>query len=525
MRHVIHNILSERHWSDSSDLRHPCVLLVLLVLLVLCWSAAPLNAADPDASHDATRRVRRQSREPLRVWASRDGEHLRARLVEVDGDTVVLQSNRNRRYVIDLADLSDLDRRLIDELRETQRLQPEPPTQATAAVESQQPPSRPQSTSGKSTTHELPKAVRTLQRLLRENAEMHRRDGKSPLFGPNSSVYIAFSAKFLNEFIQVPIRHRRNVTETIMGTPVAGTADTEGLATLVLQPSPDHAAFDIVVKGRADSLTFGRQLLVQIESDGTTYFDARKRVEISTQGIDLYDATATARSTVNQSAVMTRIPGRVGLLVGRIAGSIVEANRAQIDYESSGRAAYRVAKDLDRKINCEVARVRDVLSEIAPGLAAGKPVIPIRFRTSSDRLAILVGEYEPPEWKEFDSHPLKEGEDIAVVLPQRTVSTVKQLQLALSLMSVSLEDHLGELKPEELSPKTQAWSDDREWLTLVWDVDGTVVELLSRDFSGSTALAVRHDGAQLAPELVNDAGAHRANQPRRRASDRIRRPR
>lgn len=507
--------------------------------------------------------------EQSRLWVSRDGQYVRGVLAGLEGDVVVLKEADGRKIEVSLSDLSIEDRRYATrastDLRPSESVEPVAPRPNTTTPSSPVtgrsprsvlvskdgdveliPPPRPEpdellpppkptpdvpAPDADTTTtttdiesaqpapkKELPKAIRTLRRLLNANADSQE-NGGSPLFGPESSIYISFSGKFLNEFIQVPIEQNGPVEETIMGMPVSGTADTRGMATLFLLPNADHAAFEIVASGRADSLTSGQQLIVNIESDGTTHFEARKRLEISSDGIDLFEASATAQTTVNRSAVSTPIGGRIGSLVGRIAGRIVEANRPQIDYEASQRAAYRAAKELDQRIDSEVVRVQQVLSEIAPGLAAGEPIIPIRFRTAKDRVAILIGEYEPPEWQEFGQQPIKEAQDITIVLPKKTVSTGQQLQMAMRLMSISLEDELdGVVKPEELTPKTQEWSPDKEWLKLVWDVDATVVELLSKDFlsataAGGTALpATRVEPAPYYPNVPSwNQGGRREN--------------
>lgn len=447
---------------------------------------------------------------PMRLWVSRDGQYLQARPVRVSEGLVYLEDAAGQRSEIRLSELSIEDQKYAQGFSKQQSgvlPQPRRPESGPRSVlkpaygDSLLPPPRPepelanqpsedrgadaldQPTAAKKT--KLPKAIRTLQRLLKASGSGGEGKG-SPLFGTDSSIYIEFSAKFLNEFIQVPIDQNQPVEEMIMGMPVAGNADMHGMASMALIPNPDHAAFEVIVQGRADSTTSGGQMLVNVQSEGTSWFKARKRIEIGSDGFDLYEASAEAKTTINQAAVSTEIPGRIGSLVGRIVGRVVEANRPQIDYEASEKAAYRAAKELDGRIDREVVRVQQILGEIAPGLKNGNPMLPIRFQTAEDRVAILIGEYEPDEWKQFGGLELADNQDITVVLPKRTVSTAKQLQMAMRLLSISIEDQLGGVKPEELQPTTQTWSDDKEWLTLTWDVKPTIVELLSKDFIDAT---------------------------------------
>lgn len=476
----------------------------LAIFCLSLWAAqaTSLQAADPD-----------------RLWVSRDGQYLRGQFVELRDETVVLEDRRLRQFAIDLDDLSIEDQRHAEQLHAAR--QAERPTTLELPPPQPTPDSAddpPEATAPESPPIELPKPLRNLKRLLQGNRNSLQA-GAPGFFGPNASVYIAFSAKFLNEFIQVPFDHQRAVDETILGAPVAGTADTRGVATLSLIPNKDHAAFDIVVKGHADSYTAGQQLLVNIESDGSTDFEARKRVEISTSGIDLFEARASAKTVVKRAAVSTPVPGRIGALVGRIAGTIVEANRPQIDYEASQKAAYRAAQELDERIDREVVRLQQLLAEIAPGLKSGEPAVPIRFRTSKDHLAILVGDNEPEVWQEFEDHVHQEGEDIVVVLPKNTVASAQQLDMALKLMSIRWQDQLGVVAPEELEPHTQTWSEDRKWLTLSWDVDGTVVEVLSKDFLESTAGALTQPPAAApaarATDLPQNVPSFNGFRPRR----------
>jgi len=433
----------------------------------------------------------------VRLWVSRVGnQYLKGRLVHVDGGVVVLKDESNRLTEVNLSDLSNEDRNYA--------------LQHAVQLENELPPPSPVPDSGDADVTaepakkiELPKSLRTLQRLLnasvKPNGDESDESGDKkpgyatkPMFGKDSSVFVALSGDFLNEFIRVPIEENQNVSDVILGTPVEGTAAMKGMATLMLKPSPTHASVEVVVSGRADTQTVGQQILLNVHSNGTTHFEARKGLRIGERGIELFAANATARSEVLGSTVSTELRGRLGSLVGRIGGLIVEAQRPEIDRAASEKAAYRAAKDLDARIDSEVARVQEVLTEIAPGLAKGEPAVPIRFRTTSNVLGILIGENEPEEWMQFDDADAKLEKDIMVVLPRKTVSTAQRLDMAMRLLSVSIEDQLSEIgmDAKNLTPTRESWSEDREWLTLEWDVDGSIVELLSKDFIKSTMAAL-----------------------------------
>ena len=445
------------------------------LFVLLCAIAVAAQDAAPD----------------VRLWVSRDGrQFLRASLVRVDGDVAVVKDESNRLNEVNLSDLSNEDREYA--------LQNVPKVE-----DDDSPPTNPKPDSGEAAKEaereiKLPKALRTLQRLLQAGTSPASGENGVPglqskaLFGDDSSIFIALSGDFLNEFIQVPIQENQNVSDVILGTPVEGTAAMNGLATLMLKPSPKHAAVEVVVSGVADTQTVGQQPLLSVHSTGMTRFEARKGVQIGMRGIELFEASAVAQSEVIDSAVSTELPGRIGSLVGRIGGLIVEAQRPEIDRAASEKAAYRAAKDLDLRIDSEAVRVQKILTEIAPGLAKGKPVIPIRFRTTSKVLGILIGENEPDEWKEFSEPAATLEKDIMIVLPRKTVSTAKRLDMAMRLLSVGIEDQLAGLgmNPENLAPTRESWSEDKEWLTLEWEVDGSITELLSKDFIKSTMAAL-----------------------------------
>ena len=417
---------------------------------------------------------------PTRLWVSRRGDqYLRAQLVRRNESTLVLRDERGNLNEVDLADLSNEDRDFA--LSQKATLKPNSPPDSDSVTKQEAVANK---------IKKLPKVIRNLQRLLRAGKSTDEDGGRNALFGDDSSVYIELSGKFLNEFIQVPINQQQRVNERILGTPVDGNAQTTGVATIGLIPSREYASFEVIVSGQSDSLTTGRQPLINVHSDGTTWFEARKPLRIGTSGIELFKAQAKAKSTVNRSSVSTEIPGRVGRLVGRITARVVELQQPKIDSAASERAAYRAATDLDQRINGEVMRVQKVLTEIAPGLADGKPIVPIRFRTSSNKLGILIGEYEPPEWQDFETRTGLNAQDITVVLPKKTVATGKRLDMAMRLLSFSIEDQLkGIVDPKKLKPTRESWSSDKQWLTLEWDVDGTLVELLSKDFLAGTQAA------------------------------------
>ena len=305
---------------------------------------------------------------------------------------------------------------------------------------------------------------------------------KKTVFGPESSVYVSLSGKFLNEFVRVPIAEEKQVADVILGTPIMGTARTHGDLTVRLIPSSNSASMELIARGQADSLTTGHQMIIHVHSDGLTQFEARKRLSLDTRGIRLWPATAKANTTVVRQEVSTELPGVLGDIAGRIAHRVVDANRPQIDNEASQKAATRAAQELDQTVHSEALKLQRILRQFAPGMTTGNPAVPVQFRTTTDRLELLVGENQPQQWLNFEKRPPTDNEDIVVVLPKSTVDTAKQLRTAAKLLAISVGSQLPDVNADELEPTAQNWSKDGKWLTLVWNVKKPVVQAISDDF-------------------------------------------
>ena len=216
--------------------------LLAIFFVLFCWQSA--IAQGPE----------------VRLWVSKFGDqYLKAKVVGVEDGVATLKDERDRLSEVNLSDLSNEDR--------------EYALQHAATVEDELPPPDPvpdEATSDEPVEKiKLPKPLRTLQRLLNAGKQQDESDDGSglvakPLFGDDSSVFIALSGDFLNEFIQVPVEENQAVSDVILGARVEGTAAMSGVATLMLRPSPTHASVEVVVSGKADTQTVGKQLVLNV---------------------------------------------------------------------------------------------------------------------------------------------------------------------------------------------------------------------------------------------------------------------
>ena len=326
--------------------------------------------------------------EAVRLWVNKYGTaQLMARFIGTTNGVVLLQSTSGTMHQVPLDQLSKEDRAYAEQAArkvvaglgdETTEVFEEIPTPRPEAIRSQAPParrsaarSRPRSQRETSSTLQLPGILKSIAEFANQargsgSDQSADRKERRTLFDEDASVYVALSGRFLNELIRVPIMEDKEVVDVILGTPVAGDARTHGTATIELASSADKAAFDIVVTGFANSTTTGFQSLVNVHSEGTTHFHARKRITFDAHGIRHYQATAQADTRVHRSGVSTQLPGVIGRLVGRIAGEVVASNRVQIDMAASDRAAIRAARDLDSRVNSELNRWLPLLRQVAP---------------------------------------------------------------------------------------------------------------------------------------------------------------
>lgn len=175
------------------------------------------------------------------------------------------------------------------------------------------------------------------------------------------NLFVQFSQDMMRTGIETDIEEHTYVRENILGTAIQGPATLRGRVSIDLVPSSAGAAIDLVMTGVTHSNNTGRNGPVSIFSTGLTTVDARKRVIIDAEGLQLQQARAGCRT----SSRIHRISAHCRA-VERIAWKRATQTKSQVEAIASQRASRRVALQMN--------------SEVAELMAPAKELFVDRFR-------------------------------------------------------------------------------------------------------------------------------------------------
>lgn len=131
------------------------------------------------------------------------------------------------------------------------------------------------------------------------------------------------------------------LTDNILGTSIRGTTHTQGRLTLDLRDDPKRAVFDLHLTGQVHSKTAGFNGPAVIYSRGETAIDGHKIIWLDENGLNAYDATATAktRSTFTGFGATSR---HFQGLISKVASKRAYQNKSTAEFIASQHAAARV---------------------------------------------------------------------------------------------------------------------------------------------------------------------------------------
>ena len=162
------------------------------------------------------------------------------------------------------------------------------------------------------------------------------------------NILIEVHERLLATAVDRPVDQVTPVDETVLGTRVRGSGRTTGSVRLDFVPSPDRAAFDIVLAGRNVAHTRGSQGPVTVHSRGVTDISARRRVFLDEHvaAASPVQAAASTSTQVTGIGVNRRFGQR---LIRKIASRRVAEMRPQAEAIAEQRARERVRRQFEEQ--------------------------------------------------------------------------------------------------------------------------------------------------------------------------------
>jgi hypothetical protein len=179
---------------------------------------------------------------------------------------------------------------------------------------------------------------------------------------PAHLVALRISAGMLAARVNRNVDGQRQISDSILGTPVTGVGRLVGKLRMHPVPSDDKACFNAVFDGTIYCRTVGRSQGVTVHSHSATRFTASKEI-VFEPGKGFYSLpTKVAAST--QYFTDSINPGRGGLigrLIERRAGERVAAERSEVTAIIRQRAVERINARFDEFMGQELAELNQAV--------------------------------------------------------------------------------------------------------------------------------------------------------------------
>jgi hypothetical protein len=264
---------------------------------------------------------------------------------------------------------------------------------------------------------------------------------------PADLIHIQISERTLKRLAQRPVFRQTAVNDTIVGTPVRGTAWTSGLVGLELSPSWETGTIDLRFQGQVQSATVGFGGPVQIHSNSVTGFSAVKRLFVTPNGIAISPARVAARTNTSIQGISTYLPRLRGRIARRIASRRAAASVPAAEVEAAQKAATQIAQQFDRDVAIQVAGMNRQLNEAIAALPIHPSLLRSRLRVASSNhyLQFTVrGRRDAPVTPAPPAPATLGSPDIAVhvhdALVNRVVRNTRLQQMILPIMSLLSTD-------------------------------------------------------------------------------------
>jgi hypothetical protein len=212
--------------------------------------------------------------------------------------------------------------------------------------------------------------------------------GAESLFG---RVHVQVSAELLAREAVQSIDKQVEVRDVVLGIVQRGHAHVAATARLELIEDDDHAVFEFVLTGKAESRTTGDAPPARIHSRTTTKFTARKKLVLDEEGLHALPATCRSEAHSTIEGVSSSLPGLRGRLSRRVAWRRAQAQRAQAERISAQHSERTICSNFDADVAREVQTANAWLAEhLRSSLAArNRAKVQPQFKTSSDHLRVI----------------------------------------------------------------------------------------------------------------------------------------
>ena len=181
----------------------------------------------------------------------------------------------------------------------------------------------------------------------------------------NANLRFALSESFLNRVLPDEGPVEGLVKDTVVGVPVRGRSTTYSDLEIDLTPSHESISLDFLVHGRVHSRTTSSSGPAHLASRTRSQFHGRKRLWLSSLGIQstaaIADATAS-NDLVKLSTDFDRVP-LVGALVRTIARSQHEELKPQVRAETASKIERRAEAEFNTRVNEQLAAAEQRFQE------------------------------------------------------------------------------------------------------------------------------------------------------------------
>lgn len=331
---------------------------------------------------------------------------------------------------------------------------------------------------------------------------------------PSNAVYVRVSQAFLERRMARDVKRETKVDEEILGTRNVGIAHTTGRPTLRLLPNQDKGRAELYFTGHVHSKTVGYNGPVQIHSHSDTKFRSVAHLTLMPDKL----TAEPCRTWTSTDSTIDHITSSLPRLRGRIAVNIAwrRANQqlAQAEAIAARRAADRITREFDKAASERLSGLSDFarkqLANSQAALGTNDPFErppTVQCSTTNEYLQIVVVSPDATPWADEPAR-LADRPDIEVHIHRRAMSkavadarlqsgakreTSPILRYWLSRWAVNVVlprvgDVLAGSDNDALRIDAQ-WSEDDEWLTLVWrqPADKTTVAVRTMKPQATTA--------------------------------------
>jgi hypothetical protein len=310
------------------------------------------------------------------------------------------------------------------------------------------------------------------------------------------------------------VKRKTKIDEIILGTQNVGVAHTTGKPTLKLLPSKDAGRAELHFTGHVHSQTVGYNGPVQIHSHSDTKFRSIAQLTLMPDKLTAEPCTTATSTDSTIDHITSSLPRLRGRIAVNIAWRRANEQLAAAEAIAARRAAARITREFDKAASERLNGLTDFARKqlansqgVLETNASGERPPTVQCSTTNEYLQIVVISPESAPWAQ-EPIRLADRPDIEVHIHRRAMSTAMTeartsststaqpapiLRYWLTRWAVhAVLPRIGEILsgPDNERPRIDAqWSDDEEWLTLVWrqPPDATVIAARNANQQAKTA--------------------------------------